>query len=98
MFSEFNINYNNEPIIYRKGTTLLWKRINNPRNGKKQSTVVPLYEDMTNPEFFERHTEVLSMESGPEYKWPDNNPFPDFVLSQLGITSNSDNLSDINKK
>lgn len=84
--------------MYRKGTTLLWKRISNPRNGKKQSTIVPLYEDMTNLEFFERHSEVLSMETAPEYNWPENTTFPDFVLSQLGISSGCDTLRDINKE
>nr|KAF6482371.1 tRNA-histidine guanylyltransferase 1 like [Molossus molossus] len=26
LFSEFNINYNNEPLMYRKGTVLIWQK------------------------------------------------------------------------
>lgn len=29
LFSEFNINYNNEPLMYRKGTVLLWQKVKN---------------------------------------------------------------------
>ncbi|XP_004697170.2 probable tRNA(His) guanylyltransferase [Echinops telfairi] len=27
LFSEFNINYNNEPLIFRKGTVLIWQKV-----------------------------------------------------------------------
>lgn len=27
LFSEFNINYNNEPLMYRKGTVLVWQKV-----------------------------------------------------------------------
>ncbi|KAG5853470.1 hypothetical protein ANANG_G00073800 [Anguilla anguilla] len=27
LFSEFNINYNNEPLIHRKGTSLIWEKV-----------------------------------------------------------------------
>lgn len=27
LFSEFNINYNNEPPLYRKGTVLIWQKV-----------------------------------------------------------------------
>lgn len=27
LFSEFNINYNNEPLMYRKGTVLIWQKV-----------------------------------------------------------------------
>lgn len=74
--------------MFRKGTILVRKRIRNPRNGKQQLTIIPLHEDMTSPEFFERHSEVLNAESGKEYIWPKGTPLPDFVLSQLGISAN----------
>lgn len=95
LFSEFNINYNNEPIMYRKGTILLRKRISNPRNGKKQLTIIPLHEDMTNPDFFVKHSEILCCESGKEYEWPQSTPYPDFVVSQLGISICEDTSSEI---
>lgn len=27
LFSEFNINYNSEPLMYRKGTVLIWQKV-----------------------------------------------------------------------
>jgi hypothetical protein len=27
LFSQFNINYNNEPLMYRKGTVLIWQKV-----------------------------------------------------------------------
>ncbi|KAG8438786.1 hypothetical protein GDO86_005108 [Hymenochirus boettgeri] len=27
LFSEFNINYNNEPVLYRKGSVLIWQKV-----------------------------------------------------------------------
>lgn len=78
--------------MYRKGTILLRKRITNPRNGKQQLTIIPLYEDMTNPDFFKRHSEILSAGSGKEYHWPENASLPDIVASQFGI-NRDDNLS-----
>lgn len=27
LFSEFNINYNNEPMMFRKGTVLIWQKV-----------------------------------------------------------------------
>lgn len=83
--------------MYRKGTILLRKRILNPRNGKTKLIIIPLHEDMTNPEFFERHSEVLSMESGKEYTWQQGTVYPDFVMSQLNIpygNSNADGICD----
>lgn len=75
--------------MFKKGTILLRKRILNPRNGKEQLIILPLHEDMTNAQFFERHSEILCAESGKEYTWPEETPLPDLVLSQLGIVSNT---------
>ncbi|XP_077388483.1 putative tRNA(His) guanylyltransferase [Festucalex cinctus] len=38
MFSEFDINYNKEPAIYRKGTTLIWEK--HDETGTKQLKVL----------------------------------------------------------
>ena len=27
LFSDFDINYNNEPMLLRKGTTLIWEKV-----------------------------------------------------------------------
>lgn len=36
LFSEFNINYNNEPLMYRKGTVLIWQKSNAVMSRGKQ--------------------------------------------------------------
>lgn len=58
LFKEFNINYNNEPIMFRKGTTLLRKKVK-LADGKSLSLIVPVFEDMIGDKFWETHTELL---------------------------------------
>uniref|UniRef100_A0A182N3K9 Probable tRNA(His) guanylyltransferase n=1 Tax=Anopheles dirus TaxID=7168 RepID=A0A182N3K9_9DIPT len=57
LFSQFGINYNNEPVMYRKGTILLPKSVN--ADGKKQRFIVPLFEDLIGDAFWTKHPEVL---------------------------------------
>ncbi|XP_053680612.1 probable tRNA(His) guanylyltransferase [Anopheles nili] len=57
LFSEFGINYNNEPIMYRKGTILLQKTV--CVAGKKQSIIVPIFEDLIGDAFWAKHPEIL---------------------------------------
>lgn len=71
--------------MFRKGSILLRKRITNPRNGRKQTVIFPLHEDMTNPQFFEKHPEILSSKCELDFRWPEDLSFPDLVLSQLGL-------------
>lgn len=60
LFAEFGINYNNEPAMYRKGTTLLRKRVAVPALGaKERMVVVPLHRDMIQETFWTDHPEVL---------------------------------------
>ncbi|KAB0798192.1 hypothetical protein PPYR_09242 [Photinus pyralis] len=60
LFSEFGINYNNEPIMFRKGTILLRKKIKNPHRDKLHQVVLPIFEDMMHDEFWIQHPEILS--------------------------------------
>lgn len=76
LFSEFNINYNNEPLMYRKGTLLLWKKVNEvsvkkiktPQEAEEKevqvtrtrSQTVPLHCDIIGELFWEEHPELLS--------------------------------------
>lgn len=44
LFSEFNINYNNEPLMYRKGTVLIWQKVMLLRlrkNGGQKESLCP---------------------------------------------------------
>ncbi|XP_041782622.1 probable tRNA(His) guanylyltransferase [Anopheles merus] len=58
LFSQFGINYNNEPIIYRKGTILLPKSVVSSE-GKKQRLIVPIFEDLISDAFWAKHPEIL---------------------------------------
>ncbi|MEE6478262.1 hypothetical protein FKM82_011796 [Ascaphus truei] len=76
LFSEFNINYNTEPVIYRKGTVLVWqkvtevtkKRIKLPNESeekevevsRRRTKTVPLHCDIIGDQFWEEHSEILS--------------------------------------
>ncbi|RXM92625.1 putative tRNA(His) guanylyltransferase [Acipenser ruthenus] len=75
LFSEFNINYNNEPLIHRKGTALVWKKIDEITtktikltNEEKEKEIVvtrtrkkvtALHCDLIGEEFWEEHSEIL---------------------------------------
>ncbi|XP_055524405.1 probable tRNA(His) guanylyltransferase isoform X2 [Wyeomyia smithii] len=58
LFQEFNINYNNELAMFRKGTILLRKQIN-LRSGKCISCIAPYFEDLISNSFWEQHPELL---------------------------------------
>ncbi|RZB73456.1 tRNA(His) guanylyltransferase [Asbolus verrucosus] len=87
LFSEFNTNYNNEPIMYRKGTILIRKRIKNPEHGKMRQVILPLHEDMIQDNFWQKHSEILAIKSSQSYEWPPDMPLPDIVMSQLHINT-----------
>lgn len=59
LFQQFNINYNNLPVMFRKGTTLMRKKVK-LSNDKKLSLVVPIFEDMIDDAFWTRHPEILA--------------------------------------
>lgn len=49
LFSEFNINYNNEPPVCRKGTVLIWQKVMLPGSTRKMG--VRERESLCHPEF-----------------------------------------------
>lgn len=70
LFSEFGINYNDEPAMFRKGTILVRKRISVPElgSGKERLMVVPLYRDMIQEDFWKEHSEIVSKDRAPSYQ------------------------------
>lgn len=88
LFSEFNTNYNNEPVMYKKGTTLVRKRIKHPTHGKMRQVILPLHEDMIQDDFWRRNDEILSMKSSKVYEWPEDSALPELVLLQLHSKQN----------
>ncbi|MBN3302509.1 putative tRNA(His) guanylyltransferase [Amia ocellicauda] len=75
LFSEFNINYNNEPLVHRKGTVLVWKKFDetttkqiklpHEEKGKDvvvtrtRTKVVEQHCDLIGDQFWDEHPEVL---------------------------------------
>lgn len=89
LFSEFDMNYNNESLMYKKGTILIRKRIKHPVHGKMRQVVLPLHEDLIQDHFWERNDEILSLKTSKTYEWSDDRPLPDLVLSQLHLKQES---------
>ncbi|XP_063269555.1 probable tRNA(His) guanylyltransferase isoform X3 [Prinia subflava] len=79
LFSEFSINYNNEPLMYRKGTVLIWQKVNEvitkkiklPKEEEEKEVevtrtktqVVPLHCDIIGDQFWEEYPEILAEDS-----------------------------------
>lgn len=63
LFTQFNINYNNEPVMFRKGTILMQKTIK--VGEKKQKFIVPIFEDLIGDDFWLRHPEILGKQTNP---------------------------------
>nr|CAG4650371.1 EOG090X0AR4 [Sida crystallina] len=63
LFSQFGINYNAEPELYRKGTTLMRKRVpyTNPETGftRDKSTIVETTCDIIGDQFWEENSFLL---------------------------------------
>lgn len=66
LFSEFGINYNSLPAIFRKGTTLLRKRVQLPNSESRRQLIVPLHEDMIREKFWKTHEELLGKYHSPD--------------------------------
>ncbi|KAJ8981784.1 hypothetical protein NQ317_000027 [Molorchus minor] len=88
LFSEFNINYNNEPVMYKKGTILL-KRIKHPASDKIRQVIFPLHEDLIQDSFWQRH-ELLVAKTYNVYELPEDVAIPDLVMSQLHLSNKED--------
>ncbi|KAM4826958.1 putative tRNA(His) guanylyltransferase isoform 2-T2 [Thomomys bottae] len=79
LFSEFNINYNNEPLMYRKGTVLTWQKVDEvtmkevklptEMEGQKmkvsrvRSRPTALHCDIIGDAFWKEHPEILEEDS-----------------------------------
>jgi tRNA(His) guanylyltransferase len=85
LFSEFDINYNNLPPMYRKGTILLTKQIKIDESRTKKM-VIPIYDDLIRDKFWKEHAELLERKSPKYYEFPDKQ-LPELVVQLLKIGS-----------
>ena len=69
LFQEFGINYNNEPPLFRKGTTLIRKLVPDG-TGRLKPAVVPLVDDIIGDRFWKENPEVLGLKSLATYQPP----------------------------
>ncbi|KAL6257195.1 hypothetical protein P5V15_012124 [Pogonomyrmex californicus] len=67
LFQEFGINYNNEPPLFRKGTTLIRKLVSGG-TGKLKSAVVALVDDIIGDRFWKENPEVIGLKSLATYQ------------------------------
>ncbi|XP_063784464.1 probable tRNA(His) guanylyltransferase [Pseudophryne corroboree] len=79
LFSEFNINYNNEPLLFRKGSVIIWNKVNFvgkkviklPDDAEEKEVEVSrvrkqteiLHCDIIGETFWEEHPDLISAES-----------------------------------
>ncbi|KAM3964826.1 tRNA-histidine guanylyltransferase [Aphomia sociella] len=61
LFNDFQINYNNEPEIFKRGTLLLRKIINNENMNKPSTVIVDVHDDMLKDKFWKEHASLLTM-------------------------------------
>jgi len=69
LFQEFGINYNNEPPLFRKGTTLIRKLVPDG-TGRLKSAVIPLVDDIISDRFWKENPEVIGLKSLATYQLP----------------------------
>lgn len=94
LFTKFGINYNNLPAMYRKGTTLLRKKVLLPNSTEPtHQLIIPVYDDLIRENFWKDHPELLGKVKKVEpYEFPridhaivenDTSDIPDLVLKQI---------------
>ncbi|XP_014209029.1 probable tRNA(His) guanylyltransferase isoform X2 [Copidosoma floridanum] len=72
LFQEIGINYNNEPAIFRKGSTLVRKLVPNGMGHRKPS-IVPLVDDIIGDRFWKENPEIIGLKSLGTYQPHVNN-------------------------
>lgn len=83
LYKEFNINYNNEPNIFKRGTLLLRKTLLNESRMKPLSVIVDVHDDMLKDSFWRDNSILLTNKS----KNSNNNyegPKTDIIIEQIG--------------
>jgi len=60
LFSQFNLNYNNEPPMFRKGSVTYRELVQEGNKHKKKKRVVIVHEDVIGEDFWKRNPNILS--------------------------------------
>lgn len=59
LFQEFNVNYNEELEIFKRGTILLRKNL--IENNTSKNVIVDVHDDMLKEKFWKEHSKILSV-------------------------------------
>lgn len=95
ILKDYGIVYMKEPILFRKGTTLVRKLVPNPADGKLHPVVFPICCDITTDEFWKENPEVLALKIAQLPKPSGISTFP--VKRQMNEI-NSDVNTKVNQK
>lgn len=90
LFSQFGIDYNNELEIFKKGTTLLRKKVKHPMKRKAKQIVLPVNVDIIGDNFWTQNSEVLDIHSPGNFEWTSELDNCKAVVGQLYLIENTD--------
>lgn len=82
LFSEYGINYNNEDVMYKKGTILMRKSIKLPGSDKRKTLVCPFHKDMIKDDFWIENDELLEKNKPKSFEI-DENDIPVILKKQI---------------
>lgn len=83
LFTDFGINYNSLPAMFRKGTILITKQIK-LEGSKKKKVVIPIYDDLIKEKFWKENDELLDRKSPKLYEFPEQE-LPQLVTEILKL-------------
>lgn len=86
LFKEFNINYNNEPEIFKRGTLLLKKTVNVESCGRCMTVIVDVHDDMLKDKFWSSHANLLTVKTLKQ-NFIYNGPVTNIISEQINIES-----------
>lgn len=86
LFSQFGINYNNLPEMYRKGTILLRKSVVVPNTDEKRvQMIVPFFTDLIRDPFWTEHSEIITRDKPQDYDLDDEQLNHPLIQKQFEI-------------
>lgn len=83
LYTDFGINYNSLPAMFRKGTILITKQIK-LEGSKKKKVVIPIYDDLIKEKFWKEHDELLDRKNPKLYEFPEQE-LPQLVTEILKL-------------
>ncbi|XP_041968190.1 probable tRNA(His) guanylyltransferase isoform X2 [Aricia agestis] len=95
LFKEFNINYNNELPIYKRGTLMLRKNVSNEDENKYANVIVDVHDDMLKDNYWKDHSTLLLPNC--KNSISHNGPLTDLIKEQI-IAKNKLKNNNQNKK